>query len=180
MSEVLGSLPAQITASALKTDGTADTSAIFAFELSGAIDSTGLPIADPTTVATLVDNGDGTCTLAETAGAPGGASVNLDAIATDPAGSPPVSSAASGGTLTWTTAVAAPVSVIASVSLAVTSNPNTVGGGAATPVVAPVVAPAAAGDVAAATGAGVVDMSAVERGEVAAPGAADTPTGQPA
>ena len=60
-------------------------------------------------MATLTDNGDGSCTLLEADGAPASASVNLDALATDPAGSAPVSSADSGHTLTFSTAAAPPV-----------------------------------------------------------------------
>jgi hypothetical protein len=106
--------------------------------LSGAVDSSGNPIADPTTVATLVDAGDGTCTLTEAADAPAGASVNLDATGVDPAGSPPVSSASSGGTLVFTTPPAGPpASNIASVSLTVTSDPNATATEAEAPTEAP-------------------------------------------
>jgi len=127
MSTTLGTLPIEVTAPALGTNGQPDTAAVLAFELSGAVDSSGNPITDPTTVATLVDAGDGTCTITEAADAPAGASVNLDATGVDPAGSPPVSSAASGATLTFVTPTATPpppVSNIASVSLTVTSDPN--------------------------------------------------------
>lgn len=148
MATDLGTLPITVTATALELDGTTpDTSAVLAFELSGAVDVDGTPIADPTTVATLADAGNGTCTVTEAAGAPQGASVKLDAVGTDPVGSKPVSSADSGDTLTFTVPVVVPppppATNISKISLAVTDNPNVAAPAASEPVAPAETAPAA-------------------------------------
>jgi hypothetical protein len=128
MSEVLGSQPASISAKAEYPDPATpgafltDPNAKIAFVISAGAAN---PNVDATTVAALVDNGDGTCTLTEVAGAPASTDVNLDAVATDPSGNT-VSSAASGGTKVFSTAAAVtpPNTDATQVSLTVVSNPN--------------------------------------------------------
>ncbi len=164
MSTDLGTLPITVTATADDLAGNPDTAATFSFELSGAVAADGTPIADPTTVATLADNGDGTATLTEAAGAPAGASVNLDALATDPAGTPAVSSAASGDTLTFTVPVVVvpPTSNVSKVLLTVTNDPNL-------PVLAGAAAEAPAAAAADAAEEAAEPVTAAEEAEVPAP-----------
>jgi hypothetical protein len=101
MQVTLGSSPTQVGAIAQYPDPEnegqflTDPNAKIAFVLSAPADAT----TEPGAIATLTDNGDGTCSVSLVEGAPADAAVNLDAVATDPDGNE-VSSAATGGTIT--------------------------------------------------------------------------------